>query len=665
MIDEYLKAKKIAEKEYKAKVSAGEYPFLPALDDILPDSDTLPQKPLGIMDIPTGLIAGTKTRARQNSFSPGFMPLLEPDSEFASKWSSLYMAQVSEGINDPVKVYEYLHKFYVIEGNKRVSVCKYNEMPVISADVIRVMPSAEVLSKNPAYAEFLKFYDATGIYDIVCSRAESYAEIAELLGEDLGHKWNEDTIKSLKSAHWTFLTEYLADHEAPENFRSGDAFVLYLKVYVKDALNNQTPKTVSGRIHKIEKELAAEQSGSEVELVEEAGDALNAGSLITKAGSTISKVIPALSYTPKHPLKAAFIYDKGIDESSWVADHDKGRLRLEKAYGGTVVTRRYEGCADSDVFEAAVKNAAKWGADAVFTTSPGQIDDVLRAAIEYEDIKFLNCSVNLNRQAVRTYYAKIYEAKFLAGVIAGTYSAADGTHRIGYCSDYPVYGTVAGINAFAIGAAMTDPSVKITLDWTSQADNNWWWKTLDRGIHVMSYVDSLHNSDGSDAYGLCYVERCEPGQGNDLSGTCRITNLATPIWKWGKLYEMIVKTMIEGNYHSRAVDKKDRATNYWWGMISGVVDIKMSDSLNPYTRGLTEALKESIVRGIFNPFDGELRSQKGLVKKAGGKELSSLDIIKMDWLLENIEGEIPALDSLTDEAKKTVKVSGVKGVKRK
>lgn len=651
MIDDYLKARKIAEKEYKAKVSAGEYPFLPALDDILPYSDTMPQKPLGVMDIPVGLIAGTKTRARQNSFSPGFMPLLEPDSEFAAKWSNLFIAQINEGINDPVKVYEYLHRFYVIEGNKRVSVCKYNEMPVISADVIRVMPSAEVLSKNPAYAEFLKFYDATGIYDIVCSRAESYAEIAELVGEDLGHKWNEDTVKSLKSAHWTFLTEYLADHDAPENFRSGDAFVLYLKVYLKDALNHQTAKTVSGRIHKIKKELETEESSSEVELVEKAEDALNAGSLITKAGSTISKVIPSLSYTPKHPLKAAFIYDKSVDESSWVADHDKGRLRLERAYGGTVVTRRFEGCSDSAMFEAAVKYAADWGADAVFTTSPRQMDDALRAAIEYEDIKFLNCSVNLKRQAVRSYYAKIYEAKFLAGVIAGVYSASDGTHRIGYCSDYPIYGTVAGINAFAIGAAMTDPSVRITLDWTSKADNNWWWKTLDSGIHVMSAVDSLHNSDGSDAYGLCYVERCEPGQGNDLSRSCRITNLATPIWKWGKLYEIIVKTMLEGNYNSREVDKKDRATNYWWGMMSGVVDIKLSDSLDAHVRKLVDILRDDIVGGRFNPFDD--------------MALSSLDIIKMDWLCKNIEGEIPAMDSLTDEAKKTVKVSGVKGVKRK
>ena len=665
MTDDYLKARKAGEKEYKARAAAGEYPFLPALDDILPDGDTMLHKPLGIMDIPTELIAGTKTRARQNAFSPGFMPLLEPDSEFAAKWSSLYAAQVSEGINDPVKVYEYLHRFYVIEGNKRVSVCRYNGMPVISADVIRIMPSAEVLAENPAYAEFLRFYDATGIYDIVCYRAGSYTEIAELLGETLDKRWNEDKVKALRSAHWTFLTEYKPEHDKPDSLRTGDAFVLYLKVYIRDALSNQTAKTVSGRIHKIEKELAAEQSGSEVELVEEAEDALSAGSLITKAGSTISKVIPALSYTPKHPLKAAFIYDKAIDESNWVADHEKGRLRLEKAYGGTVITRRYEACADSEMFESAVRNAANWGADAVFTTSPGQIDDVLRAAIEYEDIKFLNCSVNLNRQAVRTYYAKIYEAKFLAGVIAGIYSAADGTHRIGYCSDYPVYGTVAGINAFAIGAAMTDPSVKITLDWTSQADNNWWWKTLDSGIHVMSYVDSLHNSDGSDAYGLCYVERCEPGKGNDLSGTCRITNLAAPIWKWGKLYEIIVKTMIEGNYNSREVDKKDRATNYWWGMISGVVDIKLSANLNPYTRSLVEALRNAIISGSFNPFDGELRSQKGLVKTADGKELSSLDIIKMDWLCENIEGEIPAMDSLTDEAKKTVKVSGVKGVKRK
>jgi hypothetical protein len=160
---------------------------------------------------------------------------------------------------------------------------------------------------------------------------------------------------------------------------------------------------------------------------------------------------------------------------------------------------------------------------------------------------------------------------------------------------------------------------------------------------VISSVDSLHAVDGSDAFGLCYVERCEPGQGNDLSGSCRITNLAVPIIKWGKLYEIIIKTMIEGTYHASRVDKKDQATNYWWGMISGVVDIELSDDLSPYTKKLVGLLRDDIIDGRFDPFD----------------KLDSKDIIMMDQLNENIIGEIPKIDSLNDEAQNTVKYGGV------
>ncbi len=659
MIDEYLKAQKSAEKESKARANAGEYPFLPAADDLLPDFDLMTKKPLGIMEIPTSMIVGTKTRARQNSFGPNFMPLLDASTEFAAKWSTLYMIQMGEGFNDPIKVYEYLHRFYVQEGNKRVSVSKYLGTPAISADVTRVMPSDRVLSDNPSYAEFLKFYAVTGLYNLEFSWVGAYSEVAELLGEDLEHRWPEEKITSLKSVYWRFGEVYKELQSKEGVLAAGDAFVVYLRIYVDDALGHYTSKVMEKRIDRIQKELLTELSRDRVELVEEAEDALSAGNIIEKTGKTISKVIPALSYTSKHPLKAAFIYEKMIDSSSWTADHDKGRMRLEKTYGGTVVTRYFENCGDTESFERAAAEADRWGADVIFTTSVSQIDDTLRAAIKYKNIKFLNCSVNQSKQAVRNYYAKIYEAKFLAGVIAGIYSSADGTHRIGYCSDSPVYGTIAGINAFAIGAAMTDPSVKIYLDWVSRADNNWWWETLDSGIHVMSAVDSMHNSDGSDAHGLCFVERCEPGTGNDLSGSCRITNLATPIWKWGKLYEIIVKTILDGTYSSRDIEKKDRATNYWWGMISGVVDIELSDELPMYTRQLVNLLRSDIINGSFNPFDGELRSQEGIVKKEDDAALTSLDIIEMDWLNENIIGEIPVIDNLKDEAKTAVKVGGV------
>jgi hypothetical protein len=206
---------------------------------------------------------------------------------------------------------------------------------------------------------------------------------------------------------------------------------------------------------------------------------------------------------------------------------------------------------------------------------------------------------------------------------------------------------------------MADPEVRIQLELSAKQNANWWWNMVNDGIHVLSAVDSLHNTDGSDAYGVCRVERCEPGQGNDLSGTCLITNLAAPVYKWGKLYEIIVRTIIEGTYSSSAVDKKDRATNYWWGMISGVVDIELSDAISPYTKRLVEILRRDIISANINPFDGELRSQEGVVRRIQDAPLTSMDVIKMDWLNENVIGEIPKIESLDDVAKATVKYIGV------
>ncbi len=662
MTDEYMKALRAGEKEYKAKVAAGEYPYLAALDDILPDCDSMPHRQLGLIEIPVELIAGTKTRARQNSFAPDFMPLLGPDSEFAAKWNSLYNAQIKEGFSDPIKVYEYLQEFYVQEGNKRVSVSRFLDMPTISAEVIRVIPDAGTLEEHPGYAEFLGFYERAPVYDMKFSRAGAYAEIEDILGPDPGAPWPEDSVKDLRNAYWQFTRAYASLEGKVPDMLPGDAFMVYLRIYAKDILRHQPPEIIKKRILRIKKELLTESNMDRVALVEQADDALNAGSIINKAGnlvagpdSLIGKVIPAMTFSAKNPLKAAFIYEDGVADSSATADHEKGRLRLEKAYGGMVETRCFENCGDPDAFEKAASEAADWGADVVFTTSPALINETLRTAIRYGDIRFLNCSVNLAHQAVRTYYAKLYEAKFLAGIVAGTAAAADGTHAVGYCSDAPVYGTIASINAFAIGASMVDPQVKIHLDWASRKDADWWWAMLDKGIHVLSAVDSLHSADGSDAYGVCCVERCAPGEGNDLSGTCRIRNLAAPIYKWGKLYEIIVRTIIEGTYSAHLVDRKDQATNYWWGMISGVVDIKLADDLPRGTRQLVELLRQDIIDGRFNPFD----------PVDGGEPLTSRDIIMMDRLCPNVIGEIPPMDALTDEARSAVKYSGVESAKRK
>ncbi|MFQ9448710.1 MAG: BMP family ABC transporter substrate-binding protein [Christensenellales bacterium] len=65
---------------------------------------------------------------------------------------------------------------------------------------------------------------------------------------------------------------------------------------------------------------------------------------------------------------------------------------------------------------------------------------------------------------VRSYYLRVYEAKFILGAIAASLSETD---EIGYIADYPIYGTPASINAFALGAQLVNPRAKIVLEWST------------------------------------------------------------------------------------------------------------------------------------------------------------------------------------------------------
>ena len=100
------------------------------------------------------MVVGTVTKGRQSAFSCNFMPLLPFSTEFARKWSNLYDIQVTEGYRDPVIVTEFMHRFYVQEGNKRVSVLKFLDAPTVSAKVTRLYPGTWDSVESRLYGEF-------------------------------------------------------------------------------------------------------------------------------------------------------------------------------------------------------------------------------------------------------------------------------------------------------------------------------------------------------------------------------------------------------------------------------------------------------------------------------------------------------------------------------
>lgn len=170
MIEDYRSAQRAGQRAYRANVARGQSPYLAVLDDILTDVDIVAQEPLGLVDIPAESIVGTKTAGRHTAFASNFMPLLDDDTEFAVKWSNLCDAHLEEGIHTPIIAFEYLNKFYVQEGNKRVSVLKYYEAVKIPGTVTRLIPAKNDTLENKLYYEFLDFYKFSHINYVSFSR---------------------------------------------------------------------------------------------------------------------------------------------------------------------------------------------------------------------------------------------------------------------------------------------------------------------------------------------------------------------------------------------------------------------------------------------------------------------------------------------------------------
>ena len=617
---EYTAALKQGRRSYRTAITKGKYPYLPVLDEMISYTEVATIENLGIMDIPLSKIVGTKTEGRSNAFANNFMPLLPENSEFGTKWSALYKHQINDGITDPIVVYEFMNQFYVKEGNKRVSVMKYLKTYSIPATVTRWVPKKSDDKENRLYYEFLDFYEVSHSYDVCFSKEGSYKKLLKYMGKKEDEVWSDDDRMNLNAACYNFELAFNKAHGGKLDINVSDAFLIYVEIYGYDKVKNQTNQEMDRLLQKMWTEITLADGGNQVELVQNPEQ--------VKA-SILNKLLPA--GTPGI-LKIAFIYMKTTATSSWAYAHELGRLYLEQVFAGRIETIAFDK-ADTDAeVEEAIELAVMAGCELIFTTATQMVNQSVRSAVLHPKVKIYNCSIKMSYSSICTYYARMYESKFLMGAIAAALSRTD---RLGYAADYPIYGTLANINAFAMGAKMINPYVQVHLEWTK--------------VVFVSDNDMIKPESASREYGL-YAKRED--------GT--LENLATPIWHWGKFYEQIVNKIFSGGSTEADAQKGKKAVNYWWGMSADVIDVICSKSMPYGTSRLIEFLKSSIRSGAFQIFCGPLYAQGGALQCEKGKNLEPDEIITMDWLAENVIGKIPELDELTEEAQALVKFQGIK-----
>ncbi|MDO4621688.1 MAG: BMP family ABC transporter substrate-binding protein [Eubacteriales bacterium] len=633
--EEYEKARKQGEKAVRKARGEGRNPYLTSLAQVLPEYEALNRYPAGTMEIPLSMIAGTVTDARQNSFAWNFLPVFSGSTEFGSKWISLFQAQQEEGIHDPIRVYEFMNRFYVLEGNKRVSVLSYVGASTIRAQVERIMPKRNQNRENIVYYEFLDFFRVTGLYGITFTQKGSYESLAVHYGMNLQDVWPEDRVIDLRSDFGIFSRIFTKKGGANLALSAGDAYLMYLDVFKYHSLLDEGDAAVEKNISGIWNELMTVTSDEEIALVD--------GPEQGKKKSLLNIFVP--SYSKKQPLKAAFIYTKNPGVSRWEYGHELGRNQVEDYFEGRVVTEVFTECNTEEKVDAAFDEAFKKGIEVVFTTAPHMMESAVRAAVRYPNMRVLNCSINMISNAVRCYYPRLYEAKYLMGFIAAGYAE---DHRIGYVADYPLNGTIANINAFAIGASMVDPKIEISLKWSGVRDCDWREEFRKEGITLVSGPDFVQPDDASRRYGL--YKTWHDG---------RVQNLAAPIIDWGKFYSMALTNIMDGKWEKRENAEKTQAVNYWFGFKNQAIDLIVSDELPYQSVKLLRALKDSIIAGVLRPFRGEMHSQKELIETEYPEGLSREQIITMSWLNDNIKGSIPSKEELVDSILTTALRSGV------
>ena len=118
------------------------------------------------------------------------------------KWINLCQAHLSdEGINEPIRCFEYLGRFYVQEGNKRVSVLKSYGAASIPGRVVRLVPVWSEEREVRLYYEFLGAYQLTGLYQVNFTRFGSFPKLQAALGHSADYKWSEDDRRRCMSGY--------------------------------------------------------------------------------------------------------------------------------------------------------------------------------------------------------------------------------------------------------------------------------------------------------------------------------------------------------------------------------------------------------------------------------------------------------------------------------
>ena len=332
------------------------------------------------------------------------------------------------------------------------------------------------------------------------------------------------------------------------------------------------------------------------------------------------------------PITAGFIYVGPIGDGGWTYQHDQGRLAVEEAYGDRVETIFQESVAEGPDAERAITQMALQGADIIFTTSFGYMDQTIAVAEKFPDVKFEHATGFKRAENVATYDARFYEGRAVIGHIAGKMTESN---KIGYIASFPIPEVIQGINSFYLHAKKANPDVEISVVWVytwfdpaKEADAA--RALIANGVDVITqHTDSTAPQAAAQEAGNVFTF----GQASDMAAFAPVPRIASIIDDWSPYYVKRVGQVLDGTWESGAS---------WAGIADGEVVIgEITDAVPEDVKAEALAMRDAIAAGEYHPFTGPINKQDGTPWLAEGETASDEDLLGMKFYIEGVTGEVP------------------------
>lgn len=314
-----------------------------------------------------------------------------------------------------------------------------------------------------------------------------------------------------------------------------------------------------------------------------------------------------------------------ISEDGWNGDHYRSVKSVTDELGSELVVMENVKEGSGQVANAA-KSLVEAGAGMIILCSynfPGEMENYIK---EQRDVSFYGISNELDLKNFTAYSARVYQARYLAGVIAGLNTR---TNKLGYVAAMNNSEVNRGINAFALGARRVNPKVKVYVAWSNSWDNvsvereNVNKLVKDAGVDVLGYHQNrthvLEEAEAQGVMSVAYSLKASPYSPNVLGSTA--TN-------WSMVYKEIIQDYLQ---------KKHSVNNYWVGADKNAIEVPfLSDAVSDSAKQVVGGLLDSLKNGM-DVFAGPVYDNHR--KKRCDKNEVISDIIlrgEMDWFVDGV-----------------------------